>query len=79
MANMDRPAYEGKQLSPGRQRSQGWQTMIRANQLDLPVNEPPMPAEVSPNPAGPSNTEPAQDVIQGGRTQKKPGRHPNVG
>lgn len=78
MANTDRPAYQGKALSPGRQVSQGVQTAIRANQLDLPRNERPIPEDPQ-RPAGPSKTAPAVDVIQGGRSVKKPGPHPNVG
>ena len=80
MANMpdNQPAYQGKQLSPGRQLSQGVQTAIRANTLDLPRNEPPMPADPIQT-QGPANTATPVDVIQGGRSVKKPGLHPNVG
>lgn len=78
MANMNTPAYQGKALSPGRQLSQGPATSDRANQRDLRQNEPVIPTDPM-SPAGPSQTAPAMDVIQGGRSVKKPGLHPNVG
>lgn len=54
MANMNRPAYQGKQLSPtpDRQQSQGRATAQRTGSVDrslLPQNEPQMPSRpISP-------------------------------
>lgn len=80
MANMSTPAYQGKPLSPGpNQSSQGKETTIRSNALDLPMNKPDMPTNpTSPDPTVP-NTVPATDVIASGSPVKKTGRAPNVG
>lgn len=50
MANMDRPAYQGKQLTPSitSQQSQGHETELRSGHGDPSVlrrNEPPLPED----------------------------------
>lgn len=65
MANMERPAYQGKQLSPGRQQSQGRATAQRTGKNDpnlLPQNEPQMPTR----PINPRHPNELKNPNQGG-------------